>query len=638
MDPNDEHFTPSMKRLGEFLINVAKEKRRTFAEWLRSKQEDDLVIKWVKAALTDRDQRYQFDDPKQVRNTVKRAYSDLERRTKQLNFAASLKKYLKANKIFVDANGCVRLKSKQGPYVIPMDERTHCIQAVHHAPGTFHLGCSRTAAVVRQYFYWNNVDADVKAYVTSCDQCIRGKRLKPRSGPGMQRTSSVPQRRLTVWSADVIEMPLGYGKKKYIVTFQDVATGWLEAFAVTSASGKVIAGVIRNRMAPTYGEGLTYTTDQGKEFTAKVVKEAIRDTGAQHYLTTSYHSQSNPVERVHRDMNAQLRMILDDKSKDISQWPLYLAPALMTLRMSPDSLTGDSPYLRAFGQKPCTRIDVMLGNEEVMAPWAPAEPQEEKFKKIDESEDKEVWQRELSDGRKVTRHFMKKIPRDPASPVHLLAVATDVNAITVQEEAMERKNIAAAKRHLKNREHFNQTQQPKYYLPLIGEICDWNGPHDQNAGMARKTAIYWHGPYRVMGYYLDYNEQSVYIRRLDPKTLDFIPGREGRQRRVYAGDLRPSTNLLRDQRPHGEFEPAWNVCRFADDRVVFTDAPKEKEEATNEEARSEEASNEREEEGAPELRKEEEDAESDDSFELVDEEDAHEEPRVTRQQTKKTAE
>ena len=48
-----------------------------------------------------------------------------------------------------------------------------------------HIGYNKTRQSVSEAFYWDNMCADIKHYVNSCDHCQRSKNLK------MQKTNEV---------------------------------------------------------------------------------------------------------------------------------------------------------------------------------------------------------------------------------------------------------------------------------------------------------------------------------------------------------------------------------------------------------------------------------------------------------------
>ena len=108
---------------------------------------------------------------------------------------------------------------------------------------------------------------------------------------------------------------LGY---KYILCVVGMATRWVEAFPLISATAKNFNKILKEQIIPRYGEGLVFVTDQGREFTNKMAIDAIEASGGKHYATTSYHSQSNPVERFNRTLEEIMQVKLIDNEWDKS--------------------------------------------------------------------------------------------------------------------------------------------------------------------------------------------------------------------------------------------------------------------------------------------------------------------------------
>ena len=250
--------------------------------------------------------------------------------------------------------------------IIPLDAQEAVIQAVHHGSGTFHLGTQRTTQVLSKWVYFPRMQSIIGTYIKNCHQCLSGKRLRVTTSPGLGRTSSWPHKPLQCWSMDVIHMPNSTGGPrgyKYILCMVDMATRWVEAFPLISATAKNITKILTDQIIPRYGEGLVFVTDQGREFTNKMVIDAIEASGGKHYATTSYHSQSNPVERFNRTLEEIIRVKLIDNGWDKSMWPRCLPEVLYTMRCSPDTILGNvSPFRRVFKREPYTRITTWFGN------------------------------------------------------------------------------------------------------------------------------------------------------------------------------------------------------------------------------------------------------------------------------------
>ena len=543
---HDLHHMPTLSDLGKFIIREEEDEKQCFQNWCAQKQRQDEVIELLLMAQHHQNKQELLDKTDELRTYLKNARPNAtpERLDQQVKNAKTLGQLLKKKKLFV-TNGLMRVRDQSGPLVIPYDERKIVVAAVHSASGTFHLGSKRTYDIAKTHFYFPNLSDYIYKYIEECTQCQRGKRLPSRRGPGMGQTTSIPHERLKTWSMDIMAFPVGFGGMEKVLTLIDVATSWIEAFPLRKATGKAVAKVLREEILPRYGESLVFTVDQGREMTSNVVKEAIKDMDGQIYLTTAHHSQSNPVERHHLTFANLIRSKLQDMGWAKEKWPLAVPEAKYTMRCAPDSLTKESPYFRVFGKHPKTRVNRFFGNpdespeEEQPNPWAPGS---------------HVVQDNPLERTVATVHvidtqidkYRKLYPDNPKEEPLL------VNTILLQDAAQKRKDDASLKRHHENKIRYDTTKMPKYYLPAVGEMVDYYEPYDETSQFNRKLAMRWNGPYRVIE--KPDHDFTCSIRKLDATTLNLT---NERIKRVWIGDLRPSTVTQLNERPRGDWIPPW---------------------------------------------------------------------------------
>ena len=455
----------------------------------------------------------------------------------------------------------------KGPLIIPLDNQEAVIQSVHHGPGTFHLGVNRTETIIKRFAYFPRMLKIIGEYIKFCDQCQRGKRIPIQTSPGMGKTSSLRHKPLQCWSIDVIFMPKGTNGMKFLLTLVDLATSWVEAFPMRNNNSRTVATLIKEEVIPRFGEGLVFISDQGKEQTAKIVLNAIHQAGGQHYATTAYHSKSNPVERTNLTIGQLLRIKLIDSDWPKEKWPKCLPEALYTMRMSPDTQTKDSPFLRVYGRKPYTRIDTWLGkpfDDDTfdMSPWYPGEIEEENEDSLLQESDTQVTiQRKTTNGEPQTCTY-NKITSKNGNMTHLTVASLETSqqpiivesTDTVRKQAQERRYQSAAKRHQENAGQLNK-KYPNWYSPVEGELVDWQAAVDPDSTNNRKMRQTWIGPYRVT--LKPDHDFTCHIMRIHPITLNCV---NEPIRKVAVEKLRPSTTFRKNRRPHGEdFLPEWKV-------------------------------------------------------------------------------
>ena len=625
---------PSLTEIGNQISIQEEDAGDCFQNWCRERQQQDEAIKLVRQAQYETNKAELLTNPEELRQYLKsempQASQDkLDTQTRTARLLGTL--YRKGELSIVD--DIIRRGDGNGQIVIPYEDRETVVSAVHAAPGTFHLGRARTYAVARNFFYFSRMEEFIGDYIRDCAPCQYGKRLKSKRGPGLGQTASIPNRRLTIFSADVIPFPPGRGYSN-LLTFVDVSTGWLEAFPMGRATGANVARILQERILPRYGEGLVLTVDQGREMTANLVREALEDFSGQIYLTTAYHSNSNPVERHHRTLEDLIRAKLKDEGWPKEKWPDALPEALYTMRCAPDSQTLESPYFRTFGQHPVTRVNRWFGRRPEDAvnerkkwkpdpqPWSwnPADPEEEVYdagppmdKKAEQCQqhDHVAWierttvdKEGYTDSEKVP--YLKIPSNEEPRELYLSprAVQDGVEMETIcqvqdggihqledptapeppyyapissktQDDAQRRKDEARLHQHRQNKIHFDSKVQPVRYYPTLNELCDYFAPFDEDSKYNRKMASRWTGPFRVIK--KPDHEYTCTIRKLDPETLNIDPTKVAR--RVYCGNLRPSLMLKMKERPRGKWIPPWmpNASTQLDARKTVPTTPNKEE-------------------------------------------------------------
>src|SRR5450759_1144193 len=92
----------------------------------------------------------------------------------------------------------------------------------------------------------------------------------------------------------------------------------------------------------------TIITDNGSTFVSKAFKELLDHFKITHWLNSRYHSQSNPVERVNRTINAAIRTYVQE---DQRIWDTKIPEIEQMLNTSVHSSTGFTPYYITHGQE-----------------------------------------------------------------------------------------------------------------------------------------------------------------------------------------------------------------------------------------------------------------------------------------------
>ena len=106
-------------------------------------------------------------------------------------------------------------------------------------------------------------------------------------------------------------------KKKYILVCPDCVTKWVEAKYLFRAAEKSVVEFIYEEIFTRFGAPIEIVTDQGTQFTSKLMKEITTKYGIRHCKSSPYHPQDNgQVESTNKVLEAILTKTIHLHHKD----------------------------------------------------------------------------------------------------------------------------------------------------------------------------------------------------------------------------------------------------------------------------------------------------------------------------------
>ncbi len=236
--------------------------------------------------------------------------------------------------------------------VIPKCRRGIVMKLVHNGCG--HIGYRKALDIIGKRFVWPNVSVDVHKYCQSCIVCQKSSKRGQQKVPMMERP--IITEPFEVIAVDIVgPLPPGKGKVVYILTTICMATRWTDVAPFKSITAKSVADALVGIFSRT-GLPLRLLSDNGTQFTSKLIKELSTLFGIELVKTTPYHPQSNGViERMHATLESMLRKAHAQGLDWVGQIPF----ALFALRQMPCRSTGFSPYELIYGKNMRTPLDLL---------------------------------------------------------------------------------------------------------------------------------------------------------------------------------------------------------------------------------------------------------------------------------------
>ena len=171
--------------------------------------------------------------------------------------------------------------------VLPQQCRVKVLSLAHGIPLAGHLGKEKTRKRIMQHFYWPTLYKDVENFCQCCKQCQKS------SNKGVPKAPLVP---LPIVSTPfekiamdiVCPLPRSRSGHRYILVMCDYATRYPEAIPLRSIDAEHIAEELIKVFARV-GIPSEILTDQGSNFTSKLLSELYRLLKIQGVRTSPYH-------------------------------------------------------------------------------------------------------------------------------------------------------------------------------------------------------------------------------------------------------------------------------------------------------------------------------------------------------------
>ena len=241
--------------------------------------------------------------------------------------------------------------------VVPKCFRERIMKANHDGPLGGHLGFSKTEARIQRSYWWLKMRKDIAEWIKTCDRCQRVKRdMSPRRGKLMPIECSYLWERIGI---DIItDLPISYLGNKHLVVITDYFTKWVEAFPIPDIKARTIANILINHIICVHRAPGIITSDQGKQFTGKVMKHICRILDIKLKQTTAYHPQTDGLtERMNRTLKS---MIASYTSKNQKDWDTTLPLVLFAYRNSTHESTRETPFFMMYGRDAVMPSDTEL--------------------------------------------------------------------------------------------------------------------------------------------------------------------------------------------------------------------------------------------------------------------------------------
>jgi len=186
--------------------------------------------------------------------------------------------------------------------VAPASMRQDILRSRHDNIMSGHHGSTKTKQQILQNWWWPTINKDVELYVKNCDICQRANIAHDKTPAPLGELKPIDQAFQRV-HIDLLQLPTTTAGNKYALVMVDAFTKWVEATPLKTKHMDGVAEELIKLWIARFGPPRQLHSDNGSEFSNKVMKAVAARLGICHTFSSPQHPQSNgQVERVNRDI------------------------------------------------------------------------------------------------------------------------------------------------------------------------------------------------------------------------------------------------------------------------------------------------------------------------------------------------
>ena len=264
--------------------------------------------------------------------------------------------------------------SYQGSMVLWVPEEERELQARLMACAQMqdagHRGVRATTHRLGAYCAWDNMEKDIAEFIRKCLHYTDSKAGNAVPRPlgdlvhGTEVSDVLHFDYLNLGESDAIDMGgLVDGGYKHVLILMDGVCRFVWLEEAVSCSMEVAARSVLKWCA-SFGVPKAFTSDGGTHFTGQVMQMVSSRLGVVRHSGVANVSWSHgTVERMNREVVKTFRMVLSERRRPPSEWPLALGAVQWALNPAYRECMGTTPFQMMTGRPPATPMSVLAGKD-----------------------------------------------------------------------------------------------------------------------------------------------------------------------------------------------------------------------------------------------------------------------------------
>ena len=250
---------------------------------------------------------------------------------------------------------------------VPTSLRDRVLSSLHDClPDGAHLGVKLIYPILRKFFWWSGMFADLKSHIEACVVCQqykKGREQKPQLQP-----YSAPDAAWEVLAIDNMKLPTSADGFCYVLVCVECYTGFAIAFPLKDIGHNSVIGALLDGVFTKYGWPKFLIADNGSEFNNQYVVDLCAMASVHRRAIAPYNPKANArAERFNRVLSAMLSATL----RDDPDWPAKLASVVDVYNRAAAPDNTHSRFYMALGRDPVPAIYQNIGISDNNTPVDP---------------------------------------------------------------------------------------------------------------------------------------------------------------------------------------------------------------------------------------------------------------------------
>ena len=233
-------------------------------------------------------------------------------------------------------------------YVVPSDCREALLKLYHSDITSGHIGIAKTFHKLADRFYFPKMRQEIKKFVTSCHVCQQYKisNLGPAGHMSIRDPVLKP---FSMVCADLAgPLPMSPEKFRYILVIVDLATKFVIAKPLRTATASSITKVFQEDLVLIHGCPQVIITDNASQFSGHEFQNFCASVNAKSHLIPKHFPSANPCERYIKTLKTMVAMFAKD---DHRNWAKNLPYLVFAMNTSKNETTQFTPSKLVYGRE-----------------------------------------------------------------------------------------------------------------------------------------------------------------------------------------------------------------------------------------------------------------------------------------------